>query len=390
MDRLAKVRELVESGRFADAFQKLAGSPTGSVDPVGANILKAELLERLGTFAQSRTLVETLLRSSKLGPSYRSRCELVLGLVNSQRSARDGISHFQKAVALARQAGDTETLCWALLRSMSAIVDSSGADAANSVIRELRNEAVKLGNPVVLAALHVFLAQIEAKRGLLKNAKKHANIGESLLNGSPNVWLEAIAENTLICIALLQFDFETAFAHAERALRLANECGGVGVRAMTITNYGNLLNQVGRFEEAIQQHQTALRIVSIGSEYASAALESIARTRLIQGQFDECAKLLDEIRSFEPEGDALNYVHRYTELTRAELLARSPDTSAAAAKLDRAVRLARDSKDPLLLISAQLLLADIESRGHGGRIDVLLEDVANRLAGVPPEFLGRY
>jgi DNA-binding NtrC family response regulator/tetratricopeptide (TPR) repeat protein len=391
MDRLAKVRELSESGYFAEGLRFLSGISPGTAEAITANVLRSELLERMGNYGQSRAIAENLLRSSKLTSSQRCRCELVLGLISLQRSTREASAYFQKAITTARHCGDAETLCWALLRSIFAIVDMSGVDAANSAIRELRKEAVKLGNATVLAALHVFVGQMEAKRGLLQNALKHARIGENLLIGSPNVWLETMAENTFLCISILQSDYTTALRHAEHALDLAERCGGVGVRAMTITNYGNLLNVIGRFDDAIEQHRKALEIVPIGSEYAGAALESIARTKLTLGQLDECAHLLDEIASsFEPGCDRLNYVHRYTELTRAEVLARSGDKSSSIAKLDDVLKLATESNDQLLLLNARILMADVLSAGQCQEAAELLEEVVSDAHNAPPEILGKY
>ena len=79
---------------------------------------------------------------------------------------------------------------------------------------EVRTNVIRLGQPMMAAALHVFVAQIEAKRGLLSIAKRHTDIALSRLATSQNIWLEATVENTNACLSIMQSDFDAALAHA--------------------------------------------------------------------------------------------------------------------------------------------------------------------------------
>ena len=257
---------------------------------------------------------------------------------------------------------------------MFVVADTAGPDAANSLIRELRTTALKLGNSTILAAVHIFIGQMEAKRGLLKNAERHSRVGQQLLAHAPNVWLDTMVENTLLCTSLLLSDFDGASRHARRALQLAEQSGGVVVRAMTITNYGSLLHQVGRFDEAIEHHRRALAIMPVDSDTSTAALESIAKAHLAQGQLDECGRILDEVdAALHADPDDSNYLRRYTEFTRADYLARSGKTELALKKVATVVGLAEKGGDHLLRRMALLLKADLLQQS--ARISTPLQDV---------------
>ena len=69
-------------------------------------------------------------------------------------------------------------------------------EAAAPIFAEARANAIKLGDSSTLAILHIYIAEAEGKRGLVRSARTHARTALSLLASHPNVWLEAWAEHT--------------------------------------------------------------------------------------------------------------------------------------------------------------------------------------------------
>ena len=105
MTDLGSVRTLVDAGRYLDAIEMLNSVPTRRQDKSSVEVLRAELLERTGMYAQAADLAGRLLRSSHIVGSQRSACECVIGLVQwDAGDLNSGISHFQRAVVQAEAA----------------------------------------------------------------------------------------------------------------------------------------------------------------------------------------------------------------------------------------------------------------------------------------------
>ncbi len=393
MESLTAVRQLNAAGRFAEALKALEHAGADRRDRLAADLLNADLLERTGRFAQSRTLAESVSRSRDLTAADRSACELVLARLEWEHANTDSvIVHLQRSIALASQVGDLERLCWSQLKLLLVLSDRSGPDAVSPLFAELRANATKLGHAQVTAALHIFIGQMEARRGLLGNAQRHTRLGQQSLIAVPNLWLEATAENTHLGISLMLSDVDAAVTHGRRCLQLAEESGAVSARAGAVGNLGNVFFLLGRFDESVDYHQRAIALVPQGGETWRAAFESVARIRLAQDRADECALLLDEIeQSVRLPQDRARYVYRHTQLTRTQLLGRQGSFDDALAHADLVLSLAAEAGDHLLSNMAQLTKAELLQQAN--RIPeslTLLDGIADNLASQPPDLYAQY
>src|SRR5262249_3628501 len=158
-------------------------------------LLHAELLERTGNYSRARSIVESALKAKNLSPANRSICESILGLVAMQDGdLDDSMIHLQRAATLAGEAGCLERACWSRLRFLLLLSDRSGPDAILTHLPDLRSNVLRAGTSHLLAALHIFVGQMEGKRGLLRSAHHHCRLGQELLSRTPNLWLEATSE----------------------------------------------------------------------------------------------------------------------------------------------------------------------------------------------------
>src|SRR5580693_295274 len=252
MESLARASELKRLGRFAEALGVLARSEVAPADRQDADVLKADLLEQVGRYGQARALAHTLLRSRTLSPSQRSTCEFVLARIDREDGKLESsIVRLHRSVALAVQGKDPVRACWSQLRLLLLLAESSGPETVPAFLREIRSSIRKLGHPQLTAALHIFVGEMEAKRGLHRNAERHTRLGLQLLSHDPSVWLETVAEITTVALALMRSDFDGGLAHAARALRLAEESGRAAALRASLANLGNLMYSAGRFGEAI-------------------------------------------------------------------------------------------------------------------------------------------
>ena len=103
--------------------------------------------------------------------------------------------------------------------------DLPGPEASAALLAEARQLATNLGDSHVTAKLHLFVAEMEAKRGLLENARKHSAIARHILSSSPNIYLEAFCNNIDLAISVLLCRFADAQTFGARATELAEQCG---------------------------------------------------------------------------------------------------------------------------------------------------------------------
>jgi DNA-binding NtrC family response regulator len=392
MSESRSAKQLALDGRFADAFKVLNESGPGS-DKRASDVLRLELLERLGRYGQCRALAESLFRTKGLDARDRGNCEFVIGLVElNNGNASEAVSRFHRAISLMTEAADLERKCWFQLRLLVTVADFSGPERAASILAELRAAATKLGLRHITAGLHIMVGEMEAKRGLLKSADWHTELGLQLLSDAPNLWLETVAENTRVALAIMRSDVEAGFSHARRSLQLAEQSGSVSMIRAALGNYGNLLLAAGEFEQATDHFQKAIAAMPSPGDNYYCGVDGMARARLFQGRLSECAELTAQIETSEQRPDErAQYARRYSQLTRTQLLARQGRLTEALSSCRFLLEVSGQAGDHGLSQIALLIKAELLQQI--GRIDestATLGSVASTLAHQPPDVVGHY
>ncbi len=181
MDSLEPVNRLKRAGRFSDALATLESTVVPQAMRLDTQVLKLELLERLGQHVQCGTLASLLVKSKGLSPGQRSACEYVMGRIAFERGDTDvGIAQLHRAVSLAIEGKDLERLCWAQITLLLILADRNGPQAVVPLLTELRLSTIKHGDPQTVAALHLFVGEMEAKCGNLRGAQRHAGVAQRI------------------------------------------------------------------------------------------------------------------------------------------------------------------------------------------------------------------
>ena len=163
MDSLEQTVRLKRTGRFRQALVTLESSRLAQ-DMLEGQLLKLELLERVGQHRQGSDLATLLLKSQRLSAAQRSTCEYVMGRIAFECGDTDiSITRLQRAMSLAVEANDMERLSWAQIALVLIFADRNGPQASLPLITELRLNTIKLGDPQTVAALHLFVGEMEAK-----------------------------------------------------------------------------------------------------------------------------------------------------------------------------------------------------------------------------------
>src|SRR3954452_1200872 len=187
MDLLEPVLRLNRLGQFGAALRALEQTFPGQTIHSSAQALRAELLEQVGESHRALGLATALLRTRHLTTSQRCECEvLVSRVLIDDGDTEGGLAHLQRAALLGQQGTEPHAQFVAKLAMLDVLSDRSGPAAVASILAEVRQIATRLGDPQVTARLHVFVAQIEARRGLLDNAMRHTSIARRILDTSPN------------------------------------------------------------------------------------------------------------------------------------------------------------------------------------------------------------
>ncbi len=391
MTQSSDAEQLQAGGRFSEALRSL--NAVRAYATPEADLLRAELLERTGDYPQSATLVRRLLADKRLTLQHQGRCEFVLGLIDwGTGDTDDAVLHFQRSVSRAESAGDLQRLCWAQLMLMVVVADRTGASATNQLFAAVRANVTKLGEPSVSAALHLLVGELEAKRGFAQSAKRHTLVGQRLLRGNPNLWLEAIAENNHVAVAIMLSDFFEGIEHAEHAERLSAESGAAAMHKAALGNLGNLYCLVGDFDRAIALFERAGTLLPSTGEFSSGGLESLARTLLLKGEVNGAKKYLNQIEgSIRTPSDRLLYPNRHSQLTAVEVLMEEGSWSLAADAVKDVVSLACRAGDQWLEAMSRLRQVEILSRlGSAGACAELVPGLAIPLAAQPQELHAHY
>src|SRR6185503_622738 len=338
MSSLSEAKQLAREGRFLEALSTLNAGGAERNRRVELEVLRVELLERVGSYAAARTQADEILHLKTLSKAERSACEQVIGrayLASGRFS--DAVVSLQRAAGLALEVHDFSRASWAQMWLLVAIADRSGPNAAV-----------------------LFVAQMEAMRKMLAGARRHLQLARQALETFPNVWLSAIAENIEVAISTLRADFKDALARSPRAIELASRSGVRYLLATTQGNFGTLLFTAGDYETALRYQEGALKVFPAHSDNYIGSLDNQARTKLAQGKLDECEALLDKItvekRFLESE---TSYVYRHALLTRVQFLSRVDRLNEAVTVVDHVIRLASAAADSMLFHTAVLTKAEL-------------------------------
>ena len=226
---------------------------------------------------------------------------------------------------------------------------------------------------------------------IVRFTRRQQPLGLQLLAQDPSVWLETNAEITNAALAIMRSDCDSGLIHATRALHLSEQSGRAAARRASLANLGNLSYAVGRFDEAIDYFERAMAALPSFGDNCNAALDSIARVRLVQDRVGQAGELLDRIAgSVRVPGDRRAYVYRHAQLTVTQLLARQKRWTDALASADALIQLASDAGDHLLRQIALLTKAELlQQVGKAREAMETLDIVVDTLAQQPPQISTR-
>jgi DNA-binding NtrC family response regulator/tetratricopeptide (TPR) repeat protein len=297
---LEQVTGLITSGRFRDAVSELQKAPVRPGDPHHDTYVSvlAEALQLTGQIEDAQRVAQQAVKARGARQSSLARCHLVLGNISRDRGDFSrSVSHFERAFHLSEDSPNPEMACWARLRLMMVAGEIDGPEAAISMLPEIRRRVSNLGSPVVLATLHLWVAEFETKRGLLGSACRHIQMGRAILSRHENVWLEGSAAIDDFCVAFLRSDVRSAFTHASTALSAAALSGHAATRMAACTNLAHIHLAYGELDIAANYFDQARECCHSGGAGEVAVLDGLAQLELARLNFPKCEEYLQHIET---------------------------------------------------------------------------------------------
>jgi DNA-binding NtrC family response regulator len=244
----------------------------------------------------------------------------------------------------------------------------------------IRTNVARVGESRITSALHLFVAQIEAQRGLFDNAREHIRIGRSLMAGGRNCYFQALAAIGTSCIAFSLSDLDATRDEARRALRESARSGHASIQRAAITNLAHVELARGRFLHAERFFERAARMSPPAGMTQAGITDGLAQLSLARGDLDAAERILTSARTWTPQSPKGTwYYGLWTSVTRAKLLLRQQRPGEAVDVLSEALVGARELADPLLTSVIELGLVEAQARcggmTHAARV---LADAAER------------
>ena len=146
------IAKAVSEGRFREALTLLQElRPAPALNPKAELVvLMAELLERTGRTEEAKRIVGHVIRSRSLDAVLRSRCLVIEGRIAKRLGhLQEARTAFQRACSQAEAGLDLDQLCWAQLRLMTVVDESSAHPSAGSPVADLRRNVSSAGSPAI-------------------------------------------------------------------------------------------------------------------------------------------------------------------------------------------------------------------------------------------------
>jgi DNA-binding NtrC family response regulator len=381
MRDLRDVEDLVRQGRFTEALAT-AGSRSSEASTLA---LRADLLLQIGKAEDSLWLARRLL-GIRLDASVAARCHTVLGnCFRNSGELQQACEHYQKSVLFSERAQDPGLACWAHLKLMATTAEGRGGDLAFATVSAVRRRVAALGDPHATSALHIFLAEIETKRGFIDNAVRHIRIADAILGCHPNHWLQGLNAIAAFAVCYSNSRLGLARAHALEALRFADVSGHAVTRMAAASDLGHVHLLWGQLMQAERWLRSALRGWHQGGGAATAIMDGLAQVHLARGDVRACeeALALAPIQIDNPE--ELSYYEAWTIPTRVRLLLRQGRAEAAGRLAAIGARIAAERTSPSLVNRLQLLQSEaILSTGAASEAAEIVCRAAAAPEGVEP------
>ncbi len=365
---------LFAQGRAGDALRSLERvrrDPARA--PVESQVLLAEVLVAAGYEDEAWALATRLDQAAGLAKTLKARCKCVIGrLLYLRGRLQEALSTYRSAARIAEGAGDPVRRAVAELGMLSIASDTWSTGATQALGKEVRRSVIRVGDPRLLAELHIRLARHEAMHGNVDVATRHLRVATSLLRDHPQELTQALLKTVESSVFGLASSDQRAPEAARTALAFARSSGSRYFEKLALANLAEMSLKKGNTASSQDYLDELRRIPGSLADAHVAVLDTTAQAKLLEGDHEECERLCNVIDELLCESDAEvpTWYRVATRLTRIHLARRRGEWSRARDLTAAAEELATLRNDRLYTALFRALKLEASVRAGDGLRDV--------------------
>ena len=303
-------------------------------------------------------------RGLALSLNERARAEAWLG------KTKEAAADFKEALQIRRDIGDTSGLADTLIDLGNLSDDSGDHDQALKMYKEALDLERDLGNETLQASCLNDIGNVYFERNHFDDALTYYQQVLQLREKAKAPRDIADAVSNLGQTLTLMGRYEEAITNFMRALDLRRSINDRHGAALDSYGLGSLFDQQGRFGAAVSAKQDALKILrdlKDGSTWMPEVLGSYANSLVLAGRGDEAKAPLDEALSLSRQLHDDSLVAKTLDI-QGNAFFYQGNLKDARSLYQQALQAATRSKDPELILTAKMGLAEVEVRdGQGPR-----------------------
>jgi DNA-binding NtrC family response regulator/tetratricopeptide (TPR) repeat protein len=281
----------------------------------------------------------------------------------------EAVKSFERALHFAQKTDDIHLISEVQLGLLASKVDCFGPTAVGTLIAEALRSVQNAGDPQLLALLHFRVSVVEGRRGAIDVARRHIELGLSLLHKSPNPWIESSLHIAGSAVAFVRADLTEALSHSERAIQLARGCGGFFNELAALCNAGQVCIVLGRFNDAAKHLDEIEPSVREFPFLRFCLYDTTAQLQLATGDLAGCHDTLEALahQLAENEGESASFPQLDSAMTRVKLLHKQGRLNDAVTLVQEASAAAHSRGERVLETALHILHAEILA--DQGRLD---------------------
>lgn len=350
--------------------------------------LSAELLQHTGDTTAAARVAEHLSKSDGLPPAIESRCLTVLGVCAFESgNLRRSTALLQKAVRVGEESLDQEATSHAMLCLLGRLTDVSAPSSTASLVADTGKLVAKANSREAAIRFHLILGRTEARRGILDAADRHFSVARSLLEATPNPWLEGLYCVDSSIVSYMRPDLDGAVSLANRALSCALRSGHQRTLTAALFNLGSIYLYKGDHPAAERLFLRASKIDYPSAEVRAAVLDGYADLELARRNLLKSEELLDQIDQQFPttRGFKASWYQISPLALRVRLLREQANWRQSLSAADRGLDLARQRGDRSMECTFRVLKAEtLIDLGRLEKAAAEMGEVAALVGSLPP------
>jgi len=350
----------------------------------------AELLHLTGRNQEARLACDSVVTSARSTPDDVARCLEILGAIAVDAGDnRQAVEFLAKSAAKAAETGNWVQLGRTQIKLIPPLSDLPDPSRLAAVTSEARRTVLRVGDPHLMAQLHLRFGQLEAKKGSLDRALRHFNQCWHYLEHEPNCWVDGLVSLDASGVWSYLGDTTKGTAFANRALECSRQSGHERTRIGALANLCLLRLQQDEFGAAEKFLAQALPGSALYPRIRLALLDTAAQIALRRGDLDMAQANLAVLEDASRTSDTkTSWLWIAASATRVRLLLAQRQWERAISTAEASYRAADARRDRILGAGLRLLQADgYIGAGRTDDASRVIGDVLSDTDGLPASTL---